>query len=149
MSQSPTPGCLSPPIHSPSLYPHPPTPPPGPQSPSTPSDFDQSDSEDGSGPNRTIGEDFPPATLPKIRTALEFIKMVEVATLATQFDPDGLTELLEPVECAVSASHVIWSCDCGNFCIVYSSIGPINATLPFSLILCLNRAWGTPLYSSR
>jgi hypothetical protein len=53
---------------------------------------------------------------------------------------DGCKDfLLDGVECAISASHIIWSCDCGNFCIVYSGIDPINATLPFSLILCLNR----------
>jgi len=36
---------------------------------------------------------------------------------------------------AVSTSHVV----VGIFLIIYSSIDPINITLPFSLIMCCNR----------
>jgi hypothetical protein len=34
--------------------------------------------------------------MPKIRTAIEFIELVKRATLESQFEPDELTELLNP-----------------------------------------------------
>jgi hypothetical protein len=41
-------------------------------------------------------DNYPPTTNAKIRTALEFIRMVKEYTLASQFDPDQLTDLLNP-----------------------------------------------------
>ena len=35
---------------------------------------------------------------PKIRTAIKFIELVEKATLESQFDPEELAELLDPLE---------------------------------------------------
>ena len=43
--------------------------------------------------------DYPPATNQKIRTTLEFIRMIKESTLASQFDPDQLAEFQNPQEC--------------------------------------------------
>ena len=48
-----------------------------------------------------IDDEFPLSGVPDIRTAIEFIKQVETATLASQFDPEGLEELLNPMEHSV------------------------------------------------
>ena len=96
--RSPSPGPRSPSLgpRSPSLGPHPPSPPPGPRSPSPPLDFDRDDFQGESRQNSPIGEDFSPVTLPKMRTAIEFIRMVETATLTAQFNREDLADLLEP-----------------------------------------------------
>jgi len=52
----------------------------------------------GSRRNRLLEDEYPTATLPKMRNALEFIRMVKEATLASQFDAEELAELLEPQE---------------------------------------------------
>ena len=44
-----------------------------------------------------LGDDYPPTLIPKIRTAIDFIRLVEEATLASQFDPEQLAELLNPL----------------------------------------------------
>ena len=91
MPQPPTPGPLPP-------SPRPPTPPLPPNSPPPPSDFDQTDSENDSRPNSPAQYEFPPATRPHIRTALDFIELVRNATLASQFDPEELVDFLNPEE---------------------------------------------------
>ncbi|KAF9786837.1 hypothetical protein BJ322DRAFT_1106942 [Thelephora terrestris] len=75
--------------------PRPPSPPADPPLPPPPPGFD----EDNPGRAATpLGDDYPPAVIPKIRTAIEFIHMVEEATLESQFDPEQLEELLDPQE---------------------------------------------------
>ena len=96
-SQPSTPRPLSSLPRFPSL-PRPPTPPLGPQSPLPPSDFDIPSSEPNSRPGSPSEDEFPIATLPKLRTALKFIESVKTATLASQFDPEELAELLDPQE---------------------------------------------------
>ena len=44
------------------------------------------------------GHDYPPAHVEKIQLALEFIKHVREATLASQFTPEDLADLLHPRE---------------------------------------------------
>lgn len=44
------------------------------------------------------GHDYPPAHVEKIQIALEFIKHVREATLASQFTPEDLADLLHPRE---------------------------------------------------
>ncbi|KAF9779443.1 hypothetical protein BJ322DRAFT_1113262 [Thelephora terrestris] len=80
--QPPTPHVLSPPPRSRPQTP-PPPPPPG-------SDHDNSD--------RTPPppDEFPPAQIPKIHIALEFIRMLGESTLASQFGPNELEEFLDP-----------------------------------------------------
>src|ERR1700679_2505941 len=63
-----------------------------PPPPSDPSDSEQN------APNVPIGEAFPIARVPKIRTAIQFIEGVESATLGSQFSSEELRELLEPEE---------------------------------------------------
>ena len=100
VSRPPTP---RPPSHSPpppSSSPRPPSPPPRPPSsdPGPPSSDSGNSSPGSSGRNTPIEDEYPPATLPKIRNSLEFIRMVKEATLASQFDPEELTEFLNPWE---------------------------------------------------
>ena len=45
-----------------------------------------------------LGEDYPPTAIPRICTTINFIHLVEEATLASQFDPEELAELLDPLE---------------------------------------------------
>jgi len=71
--------------------------------PLTPSSDDSPESDHeppqgGSGRHMPLEDEYPPATLPKIRTSLEFIRMVKEATLATQFSPEDLAEFLNPRE---------------------------------------------------
>ena len=42
--------------------------------------------------------EYPAATRPKLRSALEFIRMVKEVTLASQFSPEELADLLDPQE---------------------------------------------------
>src|ERR1700733_15273898 len=52
--------------------------------PTPPRDSGWDDSGE-SRPNSPVREEFPPASQPKICTAIKFVKMVESATLAAQF----------------------------------------------------------------
>ena len=90
-SQPPASRRPSSPPNFPPFSPPPPSPPP----PPAPSDFDQTDSERGSRSNSPPGDDFPLATIPKIRTVLKFIEQVKTATLASQFDPQELADFLD------------------------------------------------------
>ncbi|KAF9786383.1 hypothetical protein BJ322DRAFT_1108239 [Thelephora terrestris] len=90
-----TPGSSSSPRRPPSSSPGPP---PGPPAPPSPSGNRSGGSEEESGQDSEPEEEFPPARIPKIRTALRFIEVVRTATLASQFDPEELEELLEPQE---------------------------------------------------
>ena len=78
--------------------PHPPSPPIPPLSPDPPLDFEQSDPDTPSGRNTPTGDEYPPAALPKMQIALDFIRMIKEATLASQFDTEELAELFEPQE---------------------------------------------------
>lgn len=42
--------------------------------------------------------EFIPSGTPDIRTNIEFIKLVETVALGSQFDPEELEDLLNPVE---------------------------------------------------
>ena len=86
-----TPRSPSPPLRSPSPPPCSPSPEPEPEP-------EPSDLEDDPGRNRLTQVEYPFATLSKIHTTLQFIQMVKDATLASQFDPKELAELLEPQE---------------------------------------------------
>ena len=94
----------SPPSHSPSPPPHPrsspnpPSPPPAPGSSPPPPDFDQDDFDRSSRQTTPLGDNYPPTVIPRIRTTIDFIHLVEEATLASQFDPEELAELLDPLE---------------------------------------------------
>ena len=68
--------------------------PPG--SPPSPPLLDSNQSN--AGRSSPVGEAFPTAHYPKIRTALRFIDGVRSADLASQFDPEELQELLNPQE---------------------------------------------------
>ena len=81
------------PHRSPPLF-DPPGSPPSPPSP----DSNQSNA----GQSSPVGEAFPMAHYPKIRTALCFIDGVRSADLASQFDPEELQELLDPQEHATT-----------------------------------------------
>ena len=96
VSRPVTPCPSSSPLPRPPSPPRPPSSPPRPTSPDPPLDSDQ-----GDGPDE---DDYPPATNPKIRTALKFIRMVKESTLASQFDPEELAELLDPQEHASTPS---------------------------------------------
>ena len=48
-------------------------------------------------------------------------------------------EIADSVEVFVIASHVIQSCDCGNFSVVYSCVDHINTLWSSSPIMHLNR----------
>ena len=91
MSRHPTPRStpVSPRPLSRFVSPLPPPPPP---------DVDQDDPEDVPEQPLPPGDEYPSATRPKLRSAIEFIKLLGTSTLATQFDPDGLAELLDPQE---------------------------------------------------
>ena len=78
--------------------PRPPSPPHSPQSSPIPSDFDQDDPDVNSRPTTPLGCNYPPTSIQKFRTAIDFIKMVRGATLASQFEPDELAEFLHPQE---------------------------------------------------
>ena len=67
---------------------------PRPLSPDPPS----SDPDADSGRNGLRGDRYPPTVLPKMRNALEFIRLVKEATLESQFTTKELAELLEPQE---------------------------------------------------
>ena len=97
LSQPATPRPLSPP-RSPLPPPRPPSPPPGSPPPGPDPEPEPSDPEDDPGRNSPIEVEYPFAPLPKMRTALDFIRMVKDATLASQFDPEELAEFLEPRE---------------------------------------------------
>lgn len=56
------------------------------------------DSPRNSGRNTPTHDEYPPASVEKIRTALEFIRMVKEATLESQFSPEELDGLLNPME---------------------------------------------------
>ena len=43
-------------------------------------------------------EDYPPTIILKIQTTLDFIRMVKTSTLASQFEPEELSNLLNPWE---------------------------------------------------
>lgn len=43
-------------------------------------------------------EDYPPTIILKIQTTLDFIRMVKTSTLASQFEPEELADLLNPWE---------------------------------------------------
>lgn len=45
-----------------------------------------------SGPKQPDWDEYPPAMLPKIHTAVEFFQLIKVATLASQFDPEELAD---------------------------------------------------------
>jgi hypothetical protein len=90
-----TPGSLSSPRRPPSSSPGPP---PGPPAPPSPSGNGSGSSEEESGQDSEPEEEFLLARIPKIRTALHFIEAVRTVTLASQFDPEELEELLEPQE---------------------------------------------------
>ena len=79
--------------------PRPPSSPP-PRSPSPPPlpNSDESDSEDRNRQSTLAEGEFPPATIPKIRIALEFIELVKAATLVSQFSPQELADFLNPEE---------------------------------------------------
>lgn len=94
MSQPPDVRPPSSPICPPPASPRPPSPRNSPPPPV----FDDSDPENIPGQDSPPVHEFPVATYPKIRTAIKFIKMVEQATLESQFDPEELAELLEPQE---------------------------------------------------
>ena len=61
-------------------------------------DFNQNNHEDDPRRQPPVGYDYPPATQPKIIRVIEFTKLVETSTLASQFSPEELEELLEPQE---------------------------------------------------
>jgi hypothetical protein len=90
------PGPSSP--HSPSprpSSPHPPSPrPSSPQYPSPPPDPGQNNARRP----LLIGDEYPIATQPHLRTVIQFTKLLETSTLASQFDAEQLTDLLEPQE---------------------------------------------------
>ena len=98
MSRPATPRPLLPSPRPLSHSPHPPSPPTRSPSPEPEPEPEPSDLEDNPERNRPTDIEYPFAPLPKIRTALEFIRMVKDATLASQFDPEELAELLEPQE---------------------------------------------------
>ena len=81
----------------PSSSPRPPSPPPPPTPPSSDPPQD-SDPGPNFGLDTPVGDEYPPATLLKICNSLEFIQMVKDTTLASQFEPEELAELLEPRE---------------------------------------------------
>ena len=81
----------------PSSSPRPPSTPPPPTPPSSDPSQD-SDPGPNFGSDTPVGDEYPPATLLKICNSLEFIQMVKDATLASQFEPEKLAELLEPRE---------------------------------------------------
>ena len=87
----------SPPF-DPGSSPQPPSPPPAPRSSPPPQDFDQDDVDCRSRQTTPLDEDYPPTIIPKICTTIDFIRLVEEATLASQFDPEELVELLDPLE---------------------------------------------------
>ena len=82
----------------PTSSPRPPSPPPIPPVSPPPPDFDQNNSDRDSGRDTPSEDNYPDASLPKIRTAIEFIELIKTASLASQFDPDELAEFLDPRE---------------------------------------------------
>ena len=97
MSRPPTPSHPSSSPRPQSSPPRTPSRPPRSRSPSPPPDSDPDDPENGAG-NAPHGNEYPLATQPNIRTVIEFTKLLETSTLASQFDPEQLTDLLEPQE---------------------------------------------------
>jgi len=93
--QTPQPNTRSPlPPRFISPSPRPITPPTRPPSSEPPHDEPGPDS----GRNSPLEDDeYPHVALPKLRIALEFIRMVKEATLASQFNAEELDELLEPL----------------------------------------------------
>ena len=78
--------------------PRPPTP-PSPPPPSDPlSGFDGTESERSVGRRTPPVEDYPPTIILKIQMTLDFIQMVKTSTLASQFEPEELADLLDPWE---------------------------------------------------
>ena len=91
-----------------------PRPPSPPIPPATPPSSPPSEHSPGSDPDipqdMSLEDDYPPATRPKIIAALDFIRMVKGATLATQFGPEDLAEFLNPQEhtSVPSDDPVLW-----------------------------------------
>ena len=94
-SRPTTPRPPSSPPRPPSSPPRPPTPPPPSPPSDPPPDFDQSDD---SGRNTPPADDYPPTTQSKIQISLDFIRMIKESTLASQFEPEELADLLDPQE---------------------------------------------------
>ena len=96
-SRPDTPRPWSPPPRQSASPPRPPTPPTSPAL-DPPLDFDQHSSEHGSGRNSPVVDDYPPTTHSKIQISLDFIRMIKESTLASQFEPEELSDLLNPRE---------------------------------------------------
>lgn len=80
----------------PPVRPRPPSPPTSPP-PSPPPERRSSPSGDR-GPDRPLGDDYPPTTRPDLRVILDFIQMVKEATLESQFTAEELADFLNPQE---------------------------------------------------
>jgi hypothetical protein len=88
----------SPPIRSQPSSPRPLSHPPRSRPSSPPLDFDQSDHGDERVQHPPLVAEYPIATQPHIRTSIEFSRLLGTSTLASQFGPEELAELLEPRE---------------------------------------------------
>ena len=88
MPQPPSPCCCS-------LSPRPLSPPPIPPPSPPPPDFDN-EAGDNFAQDPSPGDDYPPSTILKVRTAIKFIHLVKQATLASQFESEELEELRNP-----------------------------------------------------
>ena len=64
---------------------------------SPPPDFEREDSLDDSGQNPEL-DDYPLPLRPDLITSVEFIQMVQEATLESQFSPEELAALWDPQE---------------------------------------------------